>query len=160
MLLPQLMQNQPALIQNIGSASADMPSPWLALYSACKAFNKSYSQSLQLEVIAQGCDIEVQHIMAANIATQRSKRVESWSEPSPRMFAQSALATVGCGSKVVYESPLLFHICIDTDFPILQLGLRCTSPPALLDQFLCRLDQRSFDHQGDEQSGGKRADTK
>lgn len=89
------------LIQNISSASADMPSPWLALYSACKAFNKSWSQSLQVELMAQGHDIEVQNIAAANISTRRSKRKESWIDPSPTKFADSALRTVGCGSKVV-----------------------------------------------------------
>lgn len=41
LLLPQLLDHQPVLIQKIGSASADMPSPWLTLYSACKAFNKA-----------------------------------------------------------------------------------------------------------------------
>ncbi|KAJ9656502.1 hypothetical protein H2201_008515 [Coniosporium apollinis] len=102
LLLPQLIRNKPALIQNIGSASADMPSPWLALYSACKAFNKAWSQSLQVELMAQNHDIEVQNITAANISTRRSKRTESWLEPNPRKFAESALGTVGCRSKVVW----------------------------------------------------------
>ena len=100
-LLPQLIRNQPALIQNIGSGAADMPSPWLAIYAACKAFNKTWSRSLRAEVAAQGYDIEVQTIVLASVATRRSQRAESLVYPSPRKLANVVLNKVGSASGVV-----------------------------------------------------------
>lgn len=94
-LLPQLVKNQPALIQNIGSGAADMPSPWLAIYAACKAFNKTWSRSLRAEMKAKRYDVEVQTIVLASVATRRSQRAESLVYPSPRKLANAVLNKVG-----------------------------------------------------------------
>jgi short-subunit dehydrogenase len=109
-ILPQLIQCQPALIQNIGSGAADMPSPWLAIYAACKAFNKTWSRSLRAELMAQAHDVEVQTIVLASVATRRSQRAESLVYPSPRTLASVTLNKVGSANGIVYVSLLILAL--------------------------------------------------
>ena len=38
-LLPQLLQRQPALVLNIGSGVGELPAPYISVYGGAKAYN-------------------------------------------------------------------------------------------------------------------------
>lgn len=102
LLLPQLSKQQPALIINIGSGVSEFATPYLVTYSGAKAFNMAWSRSLGLEMKGQGLDIEVLGILLGGVATERSRRSASLTQPSPRRMAKACLDVVGCGRAVVY----------------------------------------------------------
>lgn len=101
-MLPQLAKQQPALIVNIGSGVSEFATPYLATYSGAKAFNMAWSRSLGLEMKGQGLDIEVLGILLGGVATERSQRDASVTQPSPRRMAKACLDVVGCGKAIVY----------------------------------------------------------
>jgi 17beta-estradiol 17-dehydrogenase / very-long-chain 3-oxoacyl-CoA reductase len=94
-LLPTLIANQAALIINISSGSADAPSPWLAVYSGTKAFNKSWSRSLAVELLDEGHDIDCHAIIVGPTATDRLGLDVSMTQPSVRTLAKSSLRYAG-----------------------------------------------------------------
>lgn len=96
-LLPLLIQKQPALILNIGSVVAQFPPPYLALYSASKAFNMIWSDSLCFEMRAEKTQVEVLSMVVGKVINAAKKdKTGSFFEPSPRDFARAALQKVGC----------------------------------------------------------------
>jgi 17beta-estradiol 17-dehydrogenase / very-long-chain 3-oxoacyl-CoA reductase len=100
-LLPTLIANQSALIINIGSGAADAPSPWIAVYSGTKAFNKSWSRSLAVELLDEGHDIDCHAITVGPTATSRLGLVASMTQPTPRTLARSSLGYAGTGVRDV-----------------------------------------------------------
>lgn len=102
-LLPTLQRNQPSLIINISSVAAVMSTPYLALYSASKAYNISFSRNLSAELKAEGKDIEVLGIIVGDTVTPggRPGRTVGIIRPSSRTLAKSALQKVGCGRENV-----------------------------------------------------------
>lgn len=100
-MLPQLIANQPALIVNIGSGASEISSPFLAVYSGAKAYNKAWSRSLAVELKDQGHDIDCQAVVVGQVATSRMKVDTSTTVPDVRTFARSALGYAGAGKKVV-----------------------------------------------------------
>ena len=101
-LLPLLSANSPSLIQNIGSAAAEVPGPYLAVYSGTKAFIRHWSTSLGVETRAEGTAIEVMCILVGMVATTPQGFTEGWLIPGPRRMAKSALDVVGCGRSAVW----------------------------------------------------------
>ncbi|MCJ1447847.1 MAG: hypothetical protein MMC23_008359 [Stictis urceolatum] len=100
-MLPLLAS--PALVFNLSSAVARLPSPYLATYSACKAFNSLFSRALAAEVRAEGRDIEVLSLVVGEVASQwdPSERSFGGGKCSARTLARSALHKVGCGREEV-----------------------------------------------------------
>lgn len=103
-LLPNLVENQPALIINISSGSATAPSPYLAVYSGAKAFNISWSRSLAVELEDEGHDIDCHAIVVGPTATPRLEATglsASLMQPTPRQMARSSLGYAGTGVRDV-----------------------------------------------------------
>lgn len=100
-VLPILITNQSALIINISSGAADAPSPWIAVYSGTKAFNKSWSRSLAVELLDEGHDIDCHAIIVGPTATSRLGLDASMTQPTPRKLAQSSLGYAGTGVRDV-----------------------------------------------------------
>ncbi|CZT22374.1 related to short chain dehydrogenase/reductase [Ramularia collo-cygni] len=101
-LLPQLLQQSPALIINIGSVTSDTGIPYLSVYSGCKAYNKAWSECLSNEMRAESKDIEALCVRISTVATDNVPRETSLFVPNARQIAQSSLNRVGCGKSVVY----------------------------------------------------------
>lgn len=100
-VLPILIENQSALIINISSGAADAPSPWIAVYSGTKAFNKSWSRSLAVELLDEGHDIDCHAIVVGPTATSRLGLDVSMTQPTPRTLAKSSLGYAGTGVRDV-----------------------------------------------------------
>lgn len=101
-LLPQMIQNQPSLILNIGSGLSDFPAPYVEMYSGTKAYLHAWSRSLQLEMQGEGHDIEILYLQVGGVQSNTTPRPTSFLIPSARRFAQYALETAGCGREVVW----------------------------------------------------------
>lgn len=100
-VLPTLIANQSALIINISSGAADAPSPWIAVYSGTKAFNKAWSRSLAVELLDEGYDIDCHAIVVGPTATERLDLDVSLTQPTPRTLARSSLRYAGTSVRTV-----------------------------------------------------------
>jgi 17beta-estradiol 17-dehydrogenase / very-long-chain 3-oxoacyl-CoA reductase len=100
-VLPKLIVNQPALIINIGSSASDVPSPWMSIYSGAKAFNKSWSRSLAVELLDEGHDIDYHAIIVGPTATSRLAMPVSMTCPTTRKMARASLGYAGTGVREV-----------------------------------------------------------
>lgn len=101
-LLPQLLQQSPALIINVGSVTSDTGIPYLSVYSGCKAYNKAWSECLANEMRAESLNIEALCVRIATVATDNVKKETSLFVPNARKIARCSLDRVGCGKSVVY----------------------------------------------------------
>jgi 17beta-estradiol 17-dehydrogenase / very-long-chain 3-oxoacyl-CoA reductase len=103
-LLPTLISNQPALIINISSGAANVPSPFMAVYSGSKAFNVSWSRSLAVELEDAGHDVDCPAIVVGPTATPRLKGSgidAGLMQPTPRQMARASLGYAGTGVRDV-----------------------------------------------------------
>jgi len=57
-LLPQLKANRHSAIINLSSISSNRATPFLTTYAASKAFNRNFSNSLALECVQSGVDVQ------------------------------------------------------------------------------------------------------
>ncbi|KAF8214121.1 short chain dehydrogenase/reductase [Mycena galopus ATCC 62051] len=118
-LLP--VMQEPSLVLNIGSFVSHLPAPWLTVYAGAKAFNMSWGRSLEVELRAEGKDVEVMGLWVGE--------VQSGGHPSPvgiitcssRTMARSALHKVGCGRHTVapwwrHAALLAFVLCLPDGF--------------------------------------------
>lgn len=99
-VLPVLQRNQPSLILNMASAvgTEAVTMPYLVGYSGGKAFNRQFSKSLRMEMVATGNEsVEVMSIIAAKVQSGGMVTGTNWIVPSSREFARSVLGKVGCG---------------------------------------------------------------
>jgi len=93
-VLPGMVERKRGVIVNISSASALIPTPFLTLYSATKAFVDTFSQALNTEYKSKG--IIVQCVMPFFVATKLSKiRRTSFFTPGPATYVKQALGTIG-----------------------------------------------------------------
>lgn len=73
--------------------SGKIPSSLLATYAASKAYLRSFSQALAMEVKPL---IHVEHVNTYFVTTQMSKiKRTSFFAPTPKKYVQSVLATAG-----------------------------------------------------------------
>ena len=103
-VLPALIENQPALIVNISSGAANVPSPYMAVYSGSKAFNISWSRSLAVELEDAGHDVDCHAIVVGPTATPRLVKSginAGLMQPTPRQMARSSLGYAGTGVRDV-----------------------------------------------------------
>lgn len=70
-LLPAMMQRKKGVVINISSMAAAIPSPYLAVYSASKAYIDKLSADLAAEAAPRG--ITVQCVLPGPVATKMSK---------------------------------------------------------------------------------------
>ncbi|KAK8044664.1 short chain dehydrogenase [Apiospora rasikravindrae] len=113
-LLPQLRKNRPggALIISVGSM-ADVGMPLTAMYSACKAFNKTLFETLALEdKLARAEDrgknganssgVEIMYVRLGDVTDVSWRRgTGTLIMPNAQTAARAILARVGCGKSVV-----------------------------------------------------------
>jgi 17beta-estradiol 17-dehydrogenase / very-long-chain 3-oxoacyl-CoA reductase len=103
-LLPTLIENQPALIVNISSGAANVPSPFIAVYSGSKAFNVSWSRSLAVELQDGGHDVDCHAIIVGPTSTPRMEKSgikASMMQPNSRQLARASLGYAGTGVRDV-----------------------------------------------------------
>ncbi|KAK9721190.1 hypothetical protein K7432_003623 [Basidiobolus ranarum] len=94
MVLPEMVSRQNGLIINLGSFSGLVPTPYLATYSASKAFLCTFSQALGAEVASKG--VVVENINTYFVTTAMSKiRRPSFFIPSAKPFVASVLSRIG-----------------------------------------------------------------
>lgn len=101
-LLPLLQKNSPALILNLGSASAISGLPYLTVYSGSKAFNMIFSAALKAEIRAHGHDVEVLGLLVGNTISAGNTAHMPFITVSARELAKGGLDRVGCGKAVVW----------------------------------------------------------
>ncbi|PGG98253.1 hypothetical protein GX51_06901 [Blastomyces parvus] len=95
-LLPLLERNSPALIINISSITS-IGMPYLTVYAATKAYIQSLTNGLNMELKAEGKNIDVMSMIIASTQTAGNPRKLSFFIPTPDKIARSSLARVGCG---------------------------------------------------------------
>jgi 17beta-estradiol 17-dehydrogenase / very-long-chain 3-oxoacyl-CoA reductase len=116
-LLPSLIENQPALIVNISSGTANVPSPFIAVYSGSKAYNISWSRSLAVELEDAGHDVDCHAIVVGPTATPRLEKSgvhAGLMSPTPRQLARASLGYAGTGVRDV--AAYWGHDCLMTLF--------------------------------------------
>ncbi|XP_014672612.1 PREDICTED: very-long-chain 3-oxoacyl-CoA reductase-like [Priapulus caudatus] len=97
-ILPQMIDRKKGVIVNISSASAMMPSPLLATYSASKVFVDYFSQALEREYKDKG--IIIQSVLPFFVKTNMSKiKKSSFFMPTPATYVDQAIGTIGVASK-------------------------------------------------------------
>jgi len=94
--LPKMLDKKRGLIINVSSGSSLVPAPFLAMYSATKAFVNTFSEALAYEYRNSG--IHVEAVTPFHVTTKLSKiRRKSLTVPDPAAFVRASLAKVGSG---------------------------------------------------------------
>lgn len=128
-LLPRLVVNQPALILTVGSGASLFACPYIAAFSAAKAYGEALSHSLRLEMQVEGKDVEVLHLQVGMVQSGSAQRASSFLVPTSRNFARYALGMVGCGRESVW--PYWPHA--------VQFGLIGNMPMWLRNRFITKI---------------------
>lgn len=93
-VLPRMFERRKGVLINISSAMAVIPSPYLSVYAASKAYVVKLSADLAAEAEPKG--VTVQCIIPGPVATKMSKiKKPTWMAPSPEKFVDSTLKTIG-----------------------------------------------------------------
>lgn len=103
-VLPLITRHgQPACVLNVGSGAARLPTPYIAVAGATKAFMEAWSQSLATEMVAEGhTQVDVRYELVGMCSTGSEKRPVSWMVPDARGYARKSLGLVGAGRRVVW----------------------------------------------------------
>jgi 17beta-estradiol 17-dehydrogenase / very-long-chain 3-oxoacyl-CoA reductase len=103
-ILPLLTQHgQPACIVNVGSGAARLPTPYIAVAGATKAFIEAWSKSLAAEMAAEGHkQVDVRYELVGMCSTGSEKRPVSFLVPHARTYARKSLALVGAGRRLLW----------------------------------------------------------
>lgn len=130
-VLPRMIvAHRPALILNVGSFGAVIPSPYLSVYSGSKAFLATWSRCLAEEVKDQ--NIVVRSVIPAFVATKMSKiRKSSALVPTPDDFVRSTLGSIGLArgaqGRLHETTPYWSHAIMDyaiTTFGLTNFAMR------------------------------------
>ena len=93
-VLPGMMERKRGVIINVSSLSAIMPTPFLTVYAASKAYVESFSRNLDLELKGKG--VTIQCVIPGFVATNLSGlKKTSLMCPSPYTYVNQAIASVG-----------------------------------------------------------------
>ncbi|GBP31326.1 Very-long-chain 3-oxoacyl-CoA reductase [Eumeta japonica] len=105
LVLPGMVKRKRGVVINLGSASALVPSPLLAVYGASKAFVDKFSRSLHIEYTRRG--IVVQTVNPSFVISNMTPHIKSSSifELTAKRFVRSALGTVGVVSRTTGYFP-------------------------------------------------------
>ncbi|CAB4393633.1 unnamed protein product [Rhizophagus irregularis] len=93
-ILPKMISSNRGLIINVGSFSGMIPTPYLSVYSASKAFMSTWSAALGAELKSKG--IVVENVNTYFVVSAMSKiRRSSWLIPLPKPYVKSVLSKIG-----------------------------------------------------------------
>lgn len=103
-VLPLLTHHgRPACVLNVGSGAARLPTPYIAVAGATKAFVEAWSKSLAAEMVAEGnSQVEVRYELVGMCSTGSEKRSVSWLVPNARSYARKSLGLVGARRRTVW----------------------------------------------------------
>lgn len=99
-LIPLLDRNGPSLILNVSSIAVK-GIPYVSLYSATKAFGRTLSTALGMELKMQNRNIDVVALNVAEVQTGGYQVPATLAIPTGKAFARSALRNVGYGTGTV-----------------------------------------------------------
>lgn len=135
-VLPQMRARKNGLVLNIGSWTSLMGMPFLSVYAGTKAFVKTFSQSLGIELEHEG--VRVEHIVSFWVRSKMSGyKTSSLSVPSPRLYAQHVLSHIGlrCGTTEPFSSiPYMQHSFMG--FVVSVMWDLKIAPPTLYSKYL------------------------
>ncbi|GBP31325.1 Very-long-chain 3-oxoacyl-CoA reductase [Eumeta japonica] len=105
LVLPGMVKRKRGVVINLGSASALIPSPLLAVYGASKAFVDKFSRNLHIEYTRRG--IVVQTVNPSFVMSNMTPHIKSSSifGPTAKRYVRSALGTVGVVSRTTGYFP-------------------------------------------------------
>lgn len=93
-LLPKMLERRKGVLINVSSLASLLPSPYLSVYSASKAYINKLSEDLASEAAPKG--VTVQYIVPGPVVTKMAKvKRATWMVPTPEKFVESTLKTVG-----------------------------------------------------------------
>ncbi|XP_078331885.1 very-long-chain 3-oxoacyl-CoA reductase-like isoform X2 [Crassostrea virginica] len=93
-VMPGMVERRRGAIINLSSAAGMTPTPFLTVYSACKAYVSFFTQCVDAEYNSKG--IICQCVMPYFVATKMAKiRKPTLFAPSPNTYAKAALGSVG-----------------------------------------------------------------
>jgi 17beta-estradiol 17-dehydrogenase / very-long-chain 3-oxoacyl-CoA reductase len=95
-LLP--LMPRPTLIINITSYVAFLPPPFIAMYSASKAFNNAFSSSLSRELE----NVECISMITGSVHSAGNTKPVSFMRPHSDDYAKKILQAVGCGTRSLF----------------------------------------------------------
>jgi 17beta-estradiol 17-dehydrogenase / very-long-chain 3-oxoacyl-CoA reductase len=98
--LPILRAHTPALVLTMGSI-ADAGIPFLPVYSGSKAFLRSWSRSLAMQMRAERAAVEFLTLDMVEVSTPGNPQRVTALRPSARTWARAALRRVGYGESWV-----------------------------------------------------------
>ncbi|XP_020293088.1 very-long-chain 3-oxoacyl-CoA reductase [Pseudomyrmex gracilis] len=103
-VLPGMMERKKGVLINVSSTTAAIPSPYLSVYSASKAYIDKLSADLAVEAAPRG--VTVQCIMPGPVATKMSKiKRPTWMAPTPEKYVEATLKTIGIESRTTGYPP-------------------------------------------------------
>ncbi|KAF7998143.1 hypothetical protein HCN44_009541 [Aphidius gifuensis] len=103
-ILPGMVKRKKGVVINISSTSAAIPSPYLSVYAASKAFVDKLSADLAAEAAPHG--VTVQCVLPGPVATKMIKKKQgTWMAPTPKIFVNACLKTVGIESRTTGYLP-------------------------------------------------------
>ncbi|XP_014247299.1 very-long-chain 3-oxoacyl-CoA reductase [Cimex lectularius] len=113
-VMPGMVERKKGIIINVSSTAANIPSPFLSVYAASKIFVTKFSQDLASEYRKKG--VVIQCLTPGYVATKMSKiKKPTWMAPTPTVYTQKALKTVGIESCTTgYFPHALLLQCIKT----------------------------------------------
>lgn len=92
--LPKMFERRKGVLVNISSMLASIPSPYLSVYGASKAYVRKLSFDLAAEAEPRG--VTVQCVCPGIVATKMTKiKKSSWMAPTPEKFVEASLKTIG-----------------------------------------------------------------
>lgn len=103
-VLPGMMERGKGVVINVSSTAAAIPSPYLSVYAASKAYIDKLSADLATEAAPRG--VTVQCVLPGPVATKMSRiRKATWMAPTPEKFVQSSLKTIGIEMRTTGYTP-------------------------------------------------------
>lgn len=101
-LLPVLKKNRPSLIINAGSFAGIFGMPYIATYTATKAYVHTFTRALRAELECDGvCDVEVMGSLIGDTTSSRNTSADNGMKVPAADCAKGMLAKVGCGETLV-----------------------------------------------------------
>lgn len=125
-LLPKLIAHQPSVLLNLGSSSQLVHAPFVSVYAATKGFLLTLSQCVDMEMRADGHDVEVLYLDVGEVNTTAHDVHGTFVVVSSASMGKAIVDSVGCGG--VFVTPHWHHECIN--------HILCCLPQRLVDRLV------------------------
>lgn len=99
------------MLLNLGSSSQLVHAPFVPVYAASKGFLLTLSQCVDLEMRADGHDVEVLYLDIGEVNTTAHDVAQSFAVVSSPSMGKAIVDSVGCGG--VFVTPHPRHECIN-----------------------------------------------